>query len=401
MMELQALSPGNHPSMAAGDQAGRIREAFRRHFGEPAIVVRSPGRVNLIGEHTDYNLGFALPGAVDRAIWLAASPRRDRFCRFYSVDLNDTLVLNLDKLSHSESHWANYLLGIYAELAADGRKVQGVDCAFGGNVPIASGMSSSAALECSLAFALNALYGLVMDPVALARLCQRAENRFVGVACGIMDPFASMLGRKDSLIHLDCRSYSHRYVPFKRSDVRVVLCDSQVRRILRNSEYNMRRAQCEAGVTVLAEAFPEVWSLRDADPDMLKAFRDRLDPLVYRRCLYVVEENRRVLEACEALERNDLQAVGTLMNATHRGLRDEYEVSCPELDILAEAAMAVPGVLGSRMMGGGFGGCTINLVEETALGRFREAMAAVFRDRLKKSPVIHICRIDNGTTEET
>jgi len=400
-MELQALSPWNHPSTAAGDQAGRIREAFRRHFGEPAIVVRSPGRVNLIGEHTDYNLGFALPGAVDRAIWLAASPRRDRFCRFYSVDLNDTLVLNLDKLSHSESHWANYLLGIYAELAADGRNVRGVDCSFGGNVPIASGMSSSAALECSLAFALNALFGLALDPVALARLCQRAENRFVGVACGIMDPFASLLGRKESLIHLDCRNCSFRYVPFKRDDVRVVLCDSQVRRTLRNSEYNARRAQCEAGVTVLAEAIPEVWSLRDATLDMLDAVRNRLDPLVYRRCRYVVEENRRVLEACEALERNDLQAVGTLMNATHRGLRDEYEVSCAEIDVLAEAAMEVPGVLGSRMMGGGFGGCTINLVEETSLDRFREAMAAVFRDRLNQSPVIHICRIDNGTTEET
>ncbi|MGV8079644.1 MAG: galactokinase [Syntrophales bacterium] len=399
-MELQALSPGNHPPMASGDQAGRIREAFRRHFGEPAIVVRSPGRVNLIGEHTDYNLGFALAGAVDRAIWLAASPRRDRFCRFLSVDLNDTLVLDLDKLSRSESHWANYPLGIYTELAADGRKVQGVDCAFGGNVPIASGMSSSAALECSLAFALNSLFGLVLDPVVLARLCQRAENRFVGVACGIMDPFASLLGRKDHLIRLDCRTHSFRYVPFKRSDVHVVLCDSQVRRTLRNSEYNVRRAQCEAGVSVLARAFPEVWSLRDATLDMLEAVRNRLDHLVYRRCRYVVEENLRVLEVCEALERNDLQAVGTLMNATHRGLRDEYEVSCAEIDVLAEAAMEVPGILGSRIMGGGFGGCTINLVEETSLDRFREAMAAVFRDRLKKSPVLHICRIDNGTTEE-
>ncbi len=401
MMGLQTLSPGNHPSMAAGVQAGRIRGAFRRLFGEPAIVVRSPGRVNLIGEHTDYNLGFALPGAVDRAIWLAASPRRDRFCRFYSADLNDTLLLDLDKLTHSESHWADYLLGIYAELAAYGGKVRGVDCAFGGNVPIASGMSSSAALECSLAFALNRLFGLALDPVALARLCQRAENRFVGVACGIMDPFASLLGRKDSLIHLDCRSYGFRYVPFRQSGIRVVLCDSQVQRTLRTSEYNVRRAQCEAGVTVLAEAFPEVWSLRDAGPDMLEAVRNRLDPLVYRRCRYVVEENRRVLEACEALERNDLRAVGTLMNATHGGLRDEYEVSCAEIDVLAEAAMAVPGVLGSRMMGGGFGGCTINLVEESSLDRFREAMAAVFRDRLKKTPVIHICRIDNGTTEET
>lgn len=404
-MEWHDLPPRNPFSTVADHHAERIRLAFRRHFGEPALVVRSPGRVNLIGEHTDYNLGFALPGAVDRAIWFAVSPRRDRFCRFCSVDLNDSLIVNLDKLSRSETRWANYLLGIYAQLAAEGKNaVPGVDCTFGGDIPIASGMSSSAALECGLAFALNTLFGLRMNPVALASLCQRAENRFVGVDCGIMDPFASLLGRKDHLIRLDCRTHDFEHVPFKRPDIRIVLCDSQVQRSLWNSEYNVRHAECEVGVTVLAEAYPEVWSLRDATPEMVEAVRDhldRMDHLLYRRCRYVVGENRRVLEACEALQRDDLKTVGALMNATHAGLRDDYEVSCPELDILAEAAMDVPGVLGSRMMGGGFGGCTINLVEETALDGFRETMATVFRDRLGKSPVMHICCIDDGTTEET
>lgn len=387
--------------MTTTNQAERIRTAFRRCFGEPALLVRGPGRVNLIGEHTDYNLGFVLPGTVDRAIWLAVKPRRDRLCRLYSADLDASVSTDLDALSRSETHWANYLLGIYAELAADGKTIPGVDCVFGGNIPIGRGMSSSAAMECSFAFALNALFGLGFDPVALARLCQRAENRFVGVACGIMDQFASMLGREGRLILLDCRSLSYTYLPFTRADVQVVLCDTQVRRVLEGSEYNMRRAQCEAGVAVLAEAHPEIRSLRDVTPDIVEMARDRLQPLVYRRCRYVVEENHRVMEACGALERGDLRAFGSLMNASHAGLRDDYEVSCAELDALAEAAQEVPGVLGSRLLGAGFGGCTINLVKEAALERFREAMAAAFRDRLGKPLVLHICRFTGGTAEET
>lgn len=372
----------------------RIRDVFREAFGtEPAFVVRGPGRVNLIGEHTDYNDGFVLPGAVDRAIWVALSPRTDRTCHFVSVDLEERLVVDLPVAAKTATHWANYLLGIYAELAVDGHAPRGVNCVFGGNVPIGSGMSSSAALECAFAFGLNEAFGLGYDRMALARLGQRSENRFVGVNCGIMDHFASVLGVEGHLLHLDCRDLSFRNVPFTRTDVRVVLADTQVRRTLAGSEYNVRRAQCEAGATLLG-----VKSLRDATPAMVEAAHSRMDDVIYRRCLYVTEENVRVQEACAALERDDLKAFGVRMTASHAGLRDDYEVSSPELDILAEAAQALPGVLGSRMMGAGFGGCTVNLVEETSLVAFQEAMTQVFRAKLDRPSVLHVCSLTGGTS---
>lgn len=376
--------------------AGRIHSVFQEAYGHaPAMVVRGPGRVNLIGEHTDYNDGFVLPGAVDRAIWIALSPRADRTCRFLAADLNATCTVELPVAARMEPHWVNYLLGIYAELAADGHVPPGVDCAFGGDVPIGSGMSSSAALECAFAFGLNQAFGLGLDSVALARLGQRSENRFVGVNCGIMDQFASVLGKDGSLLRLDCRDLSFTHVPFTRSDVRVVLADTQVRRALAGSEYNVRRAQCEAGAAVLG-----VKSLRDATPAMVEAARPQLDDVVYRRCRYVTQENARVLEACAALEQDDLRTFGALMNASHAGLRHDYEVSCGELDALADAAQVVPGVLGARMMGAGFGGCTINLVEVDALDRFQEAMGRAFFDHLQKPCVLHICRLTGGTGVE-
>jgi galactokinase len=374
-----------------------VREAFRRQFGQPSLMVRGPGRVNLIGEHTDYNLGFVLPAAVDKAIWLALRPRPDgRFC-FHSVDLGESFEVAPADVARTERHWPNYLLGVISELAQDGRMPGGVDCAFGGDVPIGSGMSSSAALECSFAFGLNELFGLGYDSVELALLGQRAENRFVGVACGIMDQFASVLGRERSLIHLDCRDLSFEYVPFERADLRIVLCDTRVRRSLAGSEYNERRARCEAGVALITQHHPGVKSLRDVDPALLQAHRRELDPIVFRRCDYVVRENGRVLEACAALRRADFVTFGSLMNASHDGLRDDYEVSCAELDLLAEAARVIPGVLGSRMMGAGFGGCTINLVEEDAMEDFHARMERVYRDALGAAPKIHACRLTGGT----
>ena len=360
-------------------------------------MVRGPGRVNLIGEHTDYNQGFVLPAAVDKAIWLALSPRTDRSCRFYSVDLDAFFEVSLDAITHSEVHWANYLLGVLSEIQKDGHVFLGVDCAFGGDVPIGSGMSSSAALECGFAFGINELFGLKYDSVSLAKLGQCSENRFVGVACGIMDQFASVLGREGNLIRLDCRDLSFEYIPFERQDLRVVLCDTQIRRALAGSEYNVRCAQCEAGVAILAQHHPEVRSLRDATLEMLRAHQGEFDPIIFRRCVYVVSENDRVIAGCEALKQNDFKRFGELMNASHAGLRDDYQVSCVELDALAAAAQVIPGVLGSRMMGAGFGGCTISLVEESALDDFRFQMGVAFRDRLGKEPLIHICRLMGGT----
>lgn len=381
--------------MTAGPD--RILAAFRASFGRPAVLVAGPGRVNLIGEHTDYNGGFVLPGAVDRTLWIAARARTDRTCRLRSVDLGEAGEFPLEGLAPVEARWANYLLGIYAEFSARGVELPGVDAAFGGDVPIGSGMSSSAALECAFAFALDSLFGLGMERVPLALLGQACENRFVGVGCGIMDQFASLLGRAGSLLRLDCRDRSYAHVPFARSDLKVVVCDTQVRRSLAGSEYNVRRAQCEAGVALAARVRPGVRSLRDVDPGLLDSLREAMDPVVHRRCSYVLAENARVLDACGALEREDYPAFGRLMNASHAGLRDDYQVSCAELDLLAHAAQELPGVLGSRMMGAGFGGCTVSLVEAPALEDFRAAMAPVFRKGLGREPVIHVCSLTDGT----
>jgi galactokinase len=278
-----------------------------------------------------------------------------------------------------------------------GLQPRGVDCVFGGDIPRGSGMSSSAALSCGFAFGVNELFGLGLDRVALAWLGRDAEHRFAGVKCGIMDQFASLLGKHGKLIRLDCRTLDFAYVPFERSDLRVLLCDSQVRRELAGSEYNLRRGQCERGVTILSGHYPGVASLRDATSEMLAAHRSEFDPVVYRRCAYVIEENQRVGKACEALAASDFAEFGALMNESHRGLSTEYEVSSVELDVLAEAARLIPGVQGSRMMGAGFGGCTINLVEEAAAPEFHQRMAVVFRAKLGKEPMIHECRIAGGT----
>jgi len=375
----------------------RVLLAFRAAFGPEALLVRSPGRVNLIGEHTDHNLGFVLPAAVDKAIVLAIAPRDDRRLRFRALDNGQSYEGSLDAIQPVAAQWPNYLLGILKEFQELGLPLRGVDCAFGGNVPIGCGLSSSAALEGGFAFGLNHLLGFGLDRVALARLSQRSENRFVGVNCGIMDQFASLLGREKRLIRLDCRDLSFEYVPFEREDIRIVLCDTQVRRSLTGSEYNTRRAQCEAGVALLRQREPGVASLRDATRAMIEAHRAEFSPEVYRRCAYVVAENQRVLDACAALGRGDLAAFGAGMNQSHEGLAHGYQVSCPELDILAEAAQALPGVLGARMMGAGFGGCTINLVEADHLEAFQAGMAPVYRQRLGIEPVIHVCKLRGGT----
>ena len=375
----------------------RVVSGFRATYGREDAVVRSPGRVNLIGEHTDHNLGFVLPAAVDKSIHLAIRLRDDGRIRLAALDKRDTYEGDLAGFQATAQHWPDYLLGVLREFQERGCALPGLVCAFGGNVPIGCGMSSSAALEGGIAFGLNELLGLGLDRIELARLAQRAENRFVGVACGIMDQFASLMGREKRLIRLDCRDLSYQYVPFEREDIRLVLCDSQVSHSLAGSAYNQRRAQCQEGAALLRAHQPGLASLRDATPELLEAHRAEFSPEVYRRCAYVVAENLRVVAACADLERGDLEAFGAAMNATHEGLAKGYEVSCPELDILASAAQALPGVLGSRMMGGGFGGCTINLVEAAALESFQEAMGPVYRRRLKKEPVIHVCQLRGGT----
>ena len=360
-----------------------IHAEFQRHFGYEPLLVRAPGRVNLIGEHTDYNGGFVLPAAVDKEVLFAVGLNGGRHIRLVAHDLGETLELaDAAEISPSDTHWANYLLGVAAQFQQRGIAVPGFDCVFGGTIPMGAGMSSSAAIECGLAFALNQLLGTGLETMELARMAQKAEQTYAGVQCGIMDQFASLFGRDGQVVRLDCRSLDYAYFPFDTAASRIVLCNSGVKHSLASTAYNTRRQECERGVSVLQLHHPEVKSLRDATLAQLEAHRDELDPVVFRRCAYVVQENTRVENACRHLEAGDLAAFGQEMYASHAGLRDDYEVSCAELDVLVEAAKAAPGVFGSRMMGGGFGGCTINLVAPEHVEGFITSVSAAYQQQL-------------------
>ncbi|MBC7360681.1 MAG: galactokinase [Candidatus Aminicenantes bacterium] len=374
-----------------------VKKSFEKKFNRKPVVIASPGRINLIGEHTDYNEGFVLPGATDRVIILAIAPREDRRCRFYSVDFDQDFETDLSHLQKSQLRWPDYLQGVIDQFLKAGYMIKGVDVAFGGNVPIGGGMSSSAAVEGGMAFALNHLFQLNLDLLTLTRLAQKAENEFVGVRCGIMDMFANLHGQPKKVLKIDCRSLAYEYYPFEREDVRVVISDTGVRRELASSEYNVRRQQCEEGVRLLQQHYPEIKSLRDVDLTMLENHRSEFDPVVWMRCAYVVKENQRVNLACQDLLKGDLVTFGQKMYQSHAGLRDEYEVSSPELNLLVESASRIPGVYGSRMMGAGFGGCTISLVEAQAVELFKEKVSADYRKETGKDPTIHVVMIEAGT----
>jgi galactokinase len=374
-----------------------IAERFRRHFPGTPLLVVSPGRVNLIGEHTDYNEGFVLPGATDKAVVFAVAPRADGLCHFVSRDFDQEFRCELGRFHRSPLRWPDYLQGVLDQFVRAGQRVGGINCVFGGDIPIGAGMSSSAAIEGGLAFALDALFALHLDPLTLVQLAQAAENEFVGVRCGIMDQFINIHGRARSVLKLDCRSLEYETIPFAREDLRIVVSDTLVRRELASSEYNVRRAQCEAGVNALRAHDPSLRSLRDVGLDLLREHRAEVDPVVYRRCEYVVRENIRVAEASAALARNDFAVLGGLMNLSHAGLRDDYEVSSAELNALVEAARRVPGVLGSRMMGAGFGGCTISLVEAGAVPEFEARVSREYEAETGQAPKIHVIRIEAGT----
>jgi len=379
------------------DPALKVQAEFARRFQQTPLMVRSPGRVNLIGEHTDYNEGFVLPAAVDKAIYFALSSRADGRCDLYALDLKDSYRAELARLEKSGKGWPDYLLGVVDQIQKAGHAIPGFNCVFGGDVPIGSGMSSSAAIEGGLAFALNRLFDLGIPPLDLVKLAQKAENDFVGVRCGIMDQFINIFGRPGHVLKLDCRSLEYTYYPFDRKDLRIVLCDTKVKRELASSEYNVRRRQCEEGVSVLGKYRPGIKSLRDVTPELLESRKTEFDPVIYKRCHYVVMENQRVEEACQDLENSDFISFGRRMNSSHAGLRDDYQVSSAELDILVDAAQGVKGVLGSRMMGAGFGGCTINLVEETAVEALVEAATRAYQARMKADPRVFVSRLSSGT----
>jgi len=356
---------------------------FLKNFN-PELTVDSPGRINIIGEHTDYNMGFVLPTAIEKKITFKFQKNgSDKICHVYSKGYDTGFELSLDKVEISKVEWENYILGVLNEILKRTDKLRGFDCTLESHVPIGSGVSSSAALECGLAFGLNELFALGLTKMDIVELSQAAEHTYAGTKCGIMDQFASVMSKEGHVILLDCESLEYSYIPINIEPYKFVLLNTNVSHNLASGEYNVRRAQCEEGVAVLQKKYPEVSSLRNATMDMLNAIRNELDETVYNRCSYIIQEKTRVLEAVEALKANNLKRVGELLYETHDGLSKMYEVSCPELDFLVAFSKKYNSVLGARMMGGGFGGCTINLVHEDAIEGFVNAATAAYEKECK------------------
>ncbi len=366
-------------------------------INEATFIVRSPGRINLIGEHTDYNNGFVLPAAIDKAVYIAVNLRNDNEIHLHALDLQEDFSASLLSISHVEQSWPNYILGVVVQFMKAGIQLTGFDLALTADIPIGAGLSSSAAVESAVAMALNELFNAGFTTMDLVKMGQKAENEFVGVQCGIMDQFASMFGKRDNVIRLDCQSLEYKYVPFKMEGIKIVLLDSHVKHSLASSEYNVRRSQCEAGVALVKAMHPEVNSLRDVSLNMLSDCVLPVDKLLYQRCKYVVDENIRLQEACADLNNGDLKAFGLKMYGSHEGLSKMYAVSCPELDFLVDAVKDNPAVFGARMMGGGFGGCTINLVKEEAVENLITTTAAVYKKQMNRDLTAYVAKIEMGT----
>jgi galactokinase len=377
-----------------------LKESFRQHFSTEPLLVRSPGRVNLIGEHTDYNEGFVLPAAVDSAIYVAVSRRSDTKISLYSLNYQQTFEVDIKDLKPTGT-WATYILGVVNELLKKGCAVSGFNLAIDGNVPIGAGMSSSAAVECATAFALNELFELKLSKLEMVLIAQKAEHNFSGVMCGIMDMFASVFGKKDHVIKLDCRSLEYEYKPLQLNGYKFVLFNTNVKHNLASSAYNERRQQCEQGVAWVKAFHPEVNSLRNVTPEMLTKHVAPKDKLVYQRCSYVVGEIQRLQDACIDLDGGDLIAFGKKMYETHQGLSQDYEVSCKELDFLVEAVKDNPAVPGARMMGGGFGGCTINIVKENEIDNLVEVLQKKYKEAMQLDLSAYVVITAPGTEKIT
>lgn len=371
---------------------------FLELFDTQPILVRSPGRINFIGEHTDYNEGYVMPAAIDRDIVVGIDFSIDTHATLYSVKHNEFFSFHTSDPAKVKSPlWANYLLGVVRKFIDEGKTVKPFNCVVDGDVPTGAGLSSSAALECSFAFALNHLHQFNIPRKRLITIAQWAEHNYAGVKCGIMDQFSSMMGLKGKAFVLDCRSLEYRYFPVDLSESSIVLCDSMVKHSLASSEYNTRRAECEQGVAILRKYYPQVISLRDATLSMLEEYKTEFSEKAYSRCTYVIQENARVLEASKDLEKNDLQSFGQKMYATHTGLSELYEVSCEELDFLVEESKKINGVLGARMMGGGFGGCTINLVVRSEVKIFVERMSRSYEEKFGVKMNTYVVSLRDGT----
>ncbi|HEY8388296.1 MAG TPA: galactokinase [Parasegetibacter sp.] len=372
-----------------------FRQEFTAKYQKQPLIAIAPGRVNLIGEHTDYNDGFVLPASVNKYVRIGVAENNTDTVRAFALNYNEEKSFPVASPEPS-GDWSTYLKGVVALLQEKTNAIRGVDILIESDVPVGAGMSSSAALCSALALALNELFQLKLNQLEQALIGQQTEHRFAGVKCGIMDQFASLHGKANSVIKLDCRDMSWEYFPFSFSDYSIVLINSMVSHSLASSEYNIRRAQCEEGVSLLRKFFPDISSLRDLSNSQVVQHKNDLPPLIFKRCSYVTAENERVTEACTALLNGDLSRFGKLVIESHRGLSEEYEVSCRELDFLAHHAISLPGVAGSRMMGGGFGGCTINLVQEKYVEPFVSAMKATFHKEFGIDPDHYVMKIEDG-----
>ena len=379
------------------DYPKNIRNKFKELFGQNPLITRSPGRINMIGEHLDYNMGFVLPAAINKAIWLGIHKRDDDTICMHSLDYNDDFHTSIDAISPSGKLWPDYILGVVKQIQKKHKLSHGFNLVFGGDIPPGAGLSSSAALECATAFALNELFILDYEKMDLVKIGQAAENEFVGVKCGIMDQFASVFGKKEHLIRLDCRSLEYVYVPFHARNIKILLFDTRVKHSLADSAYNERREQCEKGVSLIQKYHTEVKSLRDASQEMLETCVKAVDETVYNRCTYVVSEIKRLLNGCIDLEKDDLISFGKRMFETHAGLKDLYEVSCTELDLLVDLVKDNPDVLGARMMGGGFGGCTINLVRAEAASAIIKKVSDTYLSDTGTEMLVYEVGIEDGT----
>lgn len=376
-----------------------IGNLFNQHFEEPEVIVRSPGRINLIGEHTDYNYGFVLPGAIDKQALIAASLRDDDEIHLYAHDLKERFTIRLNELKPvGDINWPNYMLGAVAQFIKKGVNVSGFNALLTSDIPIGAGLSSSAAIECATAFALNELFKSGFDKMTLVKMAQLAEHEYAGVMCGIMDQFSSVMGMSDHVIKLDCRSLEYEYVPFKLDGIKILLLNTNVKHSLASSEYNTRRQECEQAVAWIKKHHQDVNSLRDATEAMLDEYVFPKDPLIDKRSRFIVQEIDRLQKGCEDLKKGDINALGKKMFTTHDGLSKMYSVSCKELDYLVDFVRNNDSVIGARMMGGGFGGCTINLVKEDAVEGLLRMIQPAYQEVMGLPLAYYIASIENGTT---
>ncbi len=376
-----------------------VSTLFAQQFNEaPSFVIASPGRINLIGEHVDYNSGFVLPAAIDKYMYVAVSKRNDHQIVLHAADISQHYQTSLDAaLQRSNLDWPNYVLGVVDELKKNGHSISGFNILITGNIPVGAGVSSSAALECATVFACKHLFDLDISKQLMVQVAQRAENNFVGVNCGVMDQFASMFGKVDHVIKLDCADLSYTYFPFKLEGISIVLFDTFVKHSLASSEYNTRRQECETGIAAIRQKF-SITSFREATLTMLNAVADTISRDVFNRCTYVIKEIARMEVACNHLLAGEINAFGARMYETHTGLSKLYKVSCPELDLIVENCIKEEAIIGARMMGGGFGGCVIALVQTTELEAVYSRINTVFENTFGRSMGKYVMQIGDGTS---